>query len=57
MKYIRLAVVAVVLSGPVSVWAGGPRPGTPAPTMGETGLIALGVVLAGAGIKYLRKRP
>lgn len=51
----RLTVLALGLFSPVATYAGTTLV-HPAPTLGEIGLIALGLGLAGVGARYLRKR-
>jgi hypothetical protein len=50
-----VVLLAVGLLVPFSAWAGIARV-TPAPALGDIGLIALGVGLVGVGIASLRKR-
>lgn len=57
MKRGVLVVLAATLLVPISAWAGfTTKAAAPAPTLGEVGLIALGVGLVGAGLARLRKR-
>jgi hypothetical protein len=57
MKCGVLVVLAMTLLVPISAWAGfAVKAVSPAPALGEVGLIALGVGLVGAGVAYLRKR-
>ncbi len=53
-KAVKLVLLAIVLF-PGVTWAGAVRV-TPVPTLGETGLIALGVALMGAGVVALRRK-
>jgi hypothetical protein len=57
MKRGVLVVLAATLLVPISAWAGfATKAASPAPALGEVGLIALGVGLVGAGLARLRKR-
>jgi len=57
MKRGVLVVLAATLLVPISAWAGfATKAVSPAPALGEVGLIALGVGLVGAGVAYIRKR-
>lgn len=51
----RFATVGITLLSPVVTYAGTTLV-QPAPTLGEVGLIALGVSLVGIGVAYLRRR-
>lgn len=54
MKYGRLIVLTTTLIAQAA-WAGD-RIVSPAPALGEVGLVALGVGLVSAGVAFLRKR-
>jgi hypothetical protein len=53
-KASKLALLAIVLL-PGFSWAGEPRV-TAVPTLGEAGLITLGVTLIGAGVVAIRRK-
>ena len=52
----RMYLTAAFLVIPAMVWAGNIAPAAPAPALGDFGLIALGVGLAGTGLAALRRR-
>jgi len=54
MRLRTVVLLAVAAVSPVAAWAGMARV-TPAPTLGDGGLIALGIVLVGTGVAFLRK--
>ncbi|MFI5181287.1 MAG: IPTL-CTERM sorting domain-containing protein [Thermoanaerobaculia bacterium] len=51
----KLALLAIVLL-PGVTWAGTGRIENTVPTLGEVGLITLGVALMGAGVVAIRRR-
>ena len=55
MKKIRAVLVLLCLCAPAVALAGAPRQ-FPVPTLGEAGLVLLGVSLVGGGIAALRRR-
>ncbi|MBI3784016.1 MAG: hypothetical protein HY270_11510 [Deltaproteobacteria bacterium] len=55
MKLAKLMMLGAVLMGPAVAWAGR-QILVPAPAIHEAGLVALGVALVGAGIRYLRRK-
>ena len=55
MKKIRAVLVLLCLCAPAIAFAGEPRQ-FPVPTLGEVGLVLLGVSLVGGGIAALRRR-
>jgi hypothetical protein len=57
MKYGKLMLLVATFLAPAAAWAGRDiRALSPAPALGEAGLIALGIGLVGAGLAFLRKR-
>ena len=55
MKRGTLVLLVAALLVPLSAWAGRETV-SPAPALGDLGLVALGVGLVGTGIAFLRKR-
>lgn len=54
-KVVKLALLAIVLL-PAVTWAGSVVVPPAVPTLGEAGLIVLGVTLMGTGVAVLRRR-
>lgn len=54
-KAVKLALLAIVLI-PGVTWAGAPARSLDVPTLGEAGLITLGVGLMGVGVVALRRK-
>ena len=55
MKNYKLLILGVTLFGPSLAWAGD-HVSRVAPTLGEGGMVALGLGLVGAGVAFLRRR-
>jgi hypothetical protein len=56
VKYsVRVAAVAVLVFASQALQAGISRP-NPVPTLGEAGLVALAIGLAGGGVTLIRRR-
>ncbi|HVM97829.1 MAG TPA: hypothetical protein VMT89_15645 [Candidatus Acidoferrales bacterium] len=54
MRYRISGLLALFIVTPIAAWAG-VRALTPAPVLGDAGLIGLGVCLVGTGIAFLRR--